>query len=223
MRSALACLAVGLLVALPAVAGAADITGDYMEARTCDIYTGPCFANAEVGLTGSDAVMAWSMDQGHFDGVDLSGLKVVLAVRASDTLGFGGGVVCHPDPIKSAIYVDAAATAEQRAALVAFVKHHAARVAGDVVRVEDVAIDMTIDHVDHVGKLNAGSVANITTRKMAAGDCVCTNEVVFYPPLAKVDNSVPAYSLECKFTGRGLGSRWSQPNSRTAFLATFAY
>ena len=36
-----------------------EITGHYVEARTCQVYTGPCFANGEIGVAGKDAVMAW--------------------------------------------------------------------------------------------------------------------------------------------------------------------
>ena len=39
--------------AVPAVAGD-SITGTYLETRTCQVYTGPCFANAETALTGRD-------------------------------------------------------------------------------------------------------------------------------------------------------------------------
>ena len=49
----LAALAV-LILAAPAPA--ANLTGRYVEARTCDIWTGPCFANAEMNLTGKHAV-----------------------------------------------------------------------------------------------------------------------------------------------------------------------
>jgi len=84
------------LVVLAVPAAADDLKGDYLETRTCDVYTGPCFANGQVGLTGRDAMMAWSIDRGSYEGVDLSGLKVVVVTTASDTLGFGGTLVIHP-------------------------------------------------------------------------------------------------------------------------------
>ena len=217
------CLSALVLALVAGVAPAAEISGDYLELRTCDVYTGPCFANAEVGLTGRQAMLAWNIEQGRHNDVDLTGLKVVLSVNASDTLGFGGGLVCNPDPIKSVVLVDERASASQRDALVDFVKTHAARVAGEVVRVDALPIDMQLDHVNMVGKLQAGGVAEVLTRQLGIGDCVCTNEMVFYPPLTKVDNFAPAYTEAGKFSGRGLGVRWSTPKARSAFLATFAY
>ena len=64
------------LVLLSAVSTglAAEITGEYLEARTCDVYTGPCFANAEMELAGKEALLAWKVDQGSWKGVSLDGL-----------------------------------------------------------------------------------------------------------------------------------------------------
>ena len=79
--AAVACL----IVAAPV--WAADVTGKYVEARTCDVWTGPCFANADMNLGGKNAVMAWKVDKGTFDKVSLNGLSVVAVISARDTLG----------------------------------------------------------------------------------------------------------------------------------------
>ena len=47
-----------LAMASVSPASAEGLKGDYLETRTCDVYTGPCFANGQVGLTGNDAIMA---------------------------------------------------------------------------------------------------------------------------------------------------------------------
>jgi len=66
------------------VAGAAGIRGDYVEARTADVFTGPCFSNAEVFIYGKQAVMAWKVDEGSYRGVDLGGLSVAAAIQGMD-------------------------------------------------------------------------------------------------------------------------------------------
>jgi hypothetical protein len=211
-----------VLCATPLWAGA-PLSGDYLESRTCDVYTGPCFANGESAMAGSEALMAWSIDQGQFDGVDLAGLKVAMAVKASDTLGYGGGLGAKPEPIRSIVMVDVRATEAQRAALVAFAKAKAGKVGGEVIRVDAQNFDFTVDHVTGAANLKIGQAAAIRTRGMRKGDCVCSNETIFYPPLTKVENSIPAYNLEHQFSAAGLGAKWSAPNSRSAFLATFGY
>src|SRR6185312_17357125 len=66
---------------------AAGLTGQYIEARTTDVWTGPCFANADVNIGGKHAIMAWKVEKGEFNKVNLNGLAVVAVVAASDTLG----------------------------------------------------------------------------------------------------------------------------------------
>jgi len=200
---------------------AVDFTGTYMEARTCQVYTGPCFANAEVGLTGNDAIMAWNIERGSADGVDLSGLNVIVVVNATDTLGFQG--LEDPKNVKSVILLDQRANQSQRSALVSFAKKHSGRAGESVVRIQESPINMTLDTLELNGKLEAGKAVKLVTRKANPGDCICSNESAYYPPLAKVENFAPGVALEGHFKGRGLNSRWSIPDSRSAYMATFAY
>src|SRR6266567_9187800 len=91
-----------------------NIRGSYIEARTADVYTGPCFANSEGGLVGELAVFGWKIDKGEWQGVSLDGLSVVGAVKASNTLG---DVYHTVYPVKSILIIDDKASPEQRLAL----------------------------------------------------------------------------------------------------------
>jgi hypothetical protein len=203
-------------------AAAGELKGDYLETRTCDVYTGPCFANGQAGLTGNDALMAWNIERGSYEGVELAGLKVVVVTTASDTLGFGGTLVVNPQHIRSVVVVDEAASPRQRDALVQFAAQYAKH-AGEIVKVVSAPIDISVDHFDLVARLDAGSFARLATRKLAKGDCVCSNEKTFYPPLCDVKNATPAYTVDAGYSGPGLGSHWSNPGTRSAFLASFSY
>ncbi len=221
LRLSIVCSALAAL-AMPAAGSTGELKGDYMETRTCDVYTGPCFANGQGGLVGKDAIMAWSIDRGSYEGVDLAGLKVVVVSTASDTLGFGGTLVCNPDKIRSVVIVDRRADQRAREALVQFASVHAKH-AGEIVKVVDAPISMSIDHFEAAGKLTAGDLASIETRKLHAGDCVCSNEQTFYPPLCEVRNALPAFTTEGRYAGPGLGTHWSNPGTRSSFLASFSY
>ena len=96
-----------VLTVLPT--SAAGLTGKYIEARTCDVWTGPCFANAEMNLAGKHAVLGWKVDQGEFQGVRLDGLGVVAVVAASDTLG-----LTQTGKAKAVLIVDSRATTQRR-------------------------------------------------------------------------------------------------------------
>jgi hypothetical protein len=218
----LAILAAGVLALnLGALAHAGGISGEYLEARSCDIYIGPCFANAEIGLAGKEAVMAWKVDEGSWAGQNLAGLGAALIVKADDTLSFGSAFSVNVRKVASLIVIDDKATSEQRDAFVKFIKETAPHLTRDVVRVESAPITLTNDHLSGKGVFSAGNLAKIETRKVAKGDCVCSNEEVFYPPLAKVDNAHAAYTLNMSYSGKGLDSNWTVVNKPSAFLATF--
>jgi len=198
-----------------------NIYGNYVEARTADVYTGPCFANSEVGLTGNLAVFGWKITKGAWQGANLDGLGVVGVVRAHHTLG---DVYESAYPVKSVIIVDSRADAEQRLALQSFAKHMAGDLLQDVVQVDYQPIDLTFANGDiHSMRatLTAGDLARISTRALKEGDQICHNEEVWYRPLTKLDHAMPAYALANQFEGQGLGTTWSSPDKRSSFIGSF--
>jgi hypothetical protein len=207
-------------VAVPALA-ADSVTGTYLESRTCQVYTGPCFANAEMALSGKDAFMAWNIESGKKNNVDLSGLSVVMVLSGNETLGFRG--VDDPQHLKSAVIVDSKASAQQREALVAFAKEHSGRAGKEVVRVDAAPITMSLDSAELRGELKAGDAVKLTTRKAKPGDCICSNEVQFYPPLATIDRFAAGVAVEAEYSGKALGTTWSMPESRSAYMGEFSY
>jgi len=198
-----------------------NIYGSYVEARTADVYTGPCFANSEVGLVGNLAVFGWKITKGAWQGTDLDGMSVVGVVRAHHTLG---DVYESAYPVKAVMIVDSRANAEQRLALQSFAKHMGGDLLQDVVRVDYQPVDLTFANDDvHSMKatLTAGNLAKITTRALNEGDHICRNEEVWYRPLTKLDHAMPAYSIANQFEGQGLGTTWSNPDKRSSFVGSF--
>jgi hypothetical protein len=214
-------LTVGMCLLTGVASAAPKISGEYLEARTCDIYTGPCFANAEMDLAGKEAVMAWRVEQGGWNGVSLSGLSVAVIANSEKTMGNTGIFPMKAGKIRSIILVDERATSPQRDALVAFAKDSAKEFTQDVVRVDAAPMYLDNDHLAGKGTFTAGEIAKIETRGLKAGDCVCTNEMVFYQPLTKVSDFSPAFSDTLSFTGKGLNNTWTTHGQRSAFLATF--
>jgi hypothetical protein len=211
----------GLFALSVAVSARAEITGHYLETRTCQVYTGPCFANGEMGLAGKEAIMAWNIHDGQHNGVDLKGMNVVVALSCSTTLGHAG--LNDAENLKSVIYVDQKADPAQREALVDFARKHAGKAGQYVVRIESESIQMSLNEAELQGKLQAGKDVAMTTRKARPTDCICSNEVAFYPPLAKVDTCAAGVTTIGEFNGSGLGARWSTPESRSAYMARFTY
>jgi hypothetical protein len=200
---------------------ARGVSGNYIEARTADVYTGPCFANGEVEMNGKEAVFGWKINNGQWHGVDISGLSIVAAIVSEHTLG---NVYEPVNPARAVLIVDSKANLEQRLALTSFAKAQAGDLLKNIVKVETQPIELTIENNNiHGGaaKLTAGSLAAIQTRAIASTDHLCGNEDVFYPPLTKLDHAMPAYALAESYTGPGLGETWSTPYKRSGFVGTF--
>ena len=206
------------VAAMPAAAG--QISGDYVEFRTADVYTGPCTANGEVNLTGQEAVLGWRIASGQWNNVPLDGLSVVAVVRANATLG---DAFANPLPAKTVFLVDQRANEAQRAALVNFAQAQTAGLLNDVVAVEAVAIQFgTAGHGQVT--LQAGNLAAISTRMLNDGDAFCHNESVYYEPLAaNLNHAMPAMVTTGNYSGNHLGKTWKEQGRRGAFVGSFSF
>jgi hypothetical protein len=209
---------VAVFVALGTVSAQAAIRGRYVEVRSADVWTGPCFANSQVDLQGNEAILGWNVTKGTWKGADLSGLNVVAVVKAKATLG---DRYHDPYPAEAVLIVDQRADGAQRVALESFARAQAGRLLDHVVRVERAPITFkTIAH-DSVA-LTAGKLAMIRTRSLCSGDDICGNEFTYYPPLTKDAHAMPAYTEEEAYNGRGLGVVWNRIDRRSAFVGTFS-
>lgn len=218
-----------------AVAGTPGIRGDYVEARTADIYTGPCFSNSEIFNVGDRAVLAWKVTEGTYQGQDLAGLSVVAAVKGTTTF-----TVDDVKAARAVLIVDQRATPEQKAALVAFAKEMGGERLKTVAEIRSARIGVTVETHEpgsiatetahdshHMAPAPRASVwvsglAEILTRPMEDTDHFCGNERVEYPPLSKGVQAVPAYTLAHTFKGKALEATWDDPNCRSSFVGHFA-
>ncbi|MEO2016886.1 MAG: DUF1326 domain-containing protein [Fuerstiella sp.] len=202
-----------------AVAGADLVSGTYVEVRTCQVYTGPCFANGEVGSVGKNAIMTWQINGGSFAGVDLTGQSIAVVVKASHTLGFKG--LDNAESKKAIVIIDSTADAQEAAALKDFALLQTGIANQEIVGVYRADIEMQFDVDKITATVEVGDFARLETRKARKGDCICSNESAYYPPLTGLKGFVPGVTIEGEVKARRLGTRWSVPDSRTAYLGTF--
>jgi len=205
------------LLALPVFA---QIQGDYIETRSTDVFTGQCYANGEMGLTGKEAILGWRVSKGSWNGVALDGLSIAAAVRAKATFGDPYG---NPYPAKAVLLVDDQATPQQRAALVSFAQHMGGRLLDNVDRVIVAPVALEMSKTSHgVALLRAGQFATIQTRAITPMDHNCGNDATFYPPLTPTAHSMAAVALTDRYDGPGLGTSWDSHDRRSAFVGSFS-
>jgi len=208
----------GLAVSPLAAGGKGTVSGAYVEARTAEVFTGGCIMNSEAETVGKQAVLAWKVDRGTFNGIAIDGLSVVAAVAGDRNLGMTemGG---EKPTVRSAMFVDARANAAQQIALVAMASELSKGLVGTIVQVTTEPIEFA----DRGGEIQVtAGPASLDVSKHMTHDPTC-GAMQWFHPLASVDDAAIGVAAQHMFTGSALGTKWSDPNKRSAFFGTFTY
>ena len=182
------------------------------------MFAGACVINGEAATTGREALLAWKVDTGRFNGVALDGLAVVAAVSGDANLSvheIGGEVATT----RTALFVDARATEAQRKALVSMVRTLAKPVVGTVVEVTPRRSSSSPANTTFESLANT---VRLTVRKEMSHDVTCGNKK-WFEPLSTVHHADMGITVENAFNGTSLGTKWSDPNKRSGFFGTFSY
>jgi len=197
------------------------ISGDYLEVRSCDVYTGSCFANSEMNLAGKEGMLLWSVREGSWNGTKLDGLRVMAVVKADGCLN---DLKYQPRSGNAVLIVDANADAKQKEALQDFARAMSGKLISKVVDVKSAPIEAKLATCTKLGceSVKAGDLVEISTSCLGGKHDICGNEETFYPPLSKVEGAYPVFTDVATFNGQGLDCTWQIAGKRSAFLATFS-
>ena len=155
-----------------------DIEGKLLEVCSCKVLC-PCWIGEDPDGGTCDSALAWHIDGGSIEGVDVTDRTVALSVHIP-------GNVLTPKSWKAAVFVDDGATDEQHAALLkVFTGQLGGAIAdlagliGEVVSVERVPIIFTVD--GGRGHLTVGAIADaeLTPYTGATGNPTILSETVF--------------------------------------------
>jgi hypothetical protein len=223
MKKALFVTIASLSLAAPAFAAAdssskaTSVTGDYVEARTAEVFTGGCIMGSEGETSGREAIMAWHVNQGQVNGVRVDGLSIVAVVAADRNLGtqeVGGEA---PTVVKTALRVDSRATPEQRDALVTLARSLAPSLVRDVVDLAAVPIVFSRD-AEHFGVKAAEATLEVSTHADHSPTC---GAIQWFTPLARTTGAQVGTTKAQAWTGTSLGTEWSQGDKRSSFFGSF--
>jgi hypothetical protein len=191
-----------------------SIRGEYVEARTCAVWIGSCFANGEVNLMGKNAIVGWSVIEGSWDGVTLDGLKIVAVLNSEGTLQ-----TKYEGKVTSIAYVDQKATEAQASALVAMAKALAPDHLGDVRKIERRTITSSRKGIE--ASLVVEKALQLKTKAVCLCDQASCNAYLFYPAFSKSTEVESAKTVAHSYEGDALGVRWSDPERQSAMVGTF--
>jgi hypothetical protein len=154
------------------------IEGKLLEVCSCNILC-PCWVGEDPDGGTCDSAMAWKIDKGEIEGIDVAGLTFALSVHIP-------GNVLTPKSWKVAAFVSDTATDDQHGALLkVFTGQLGGAIAdfagliGEVVSVERVPITFTV--AEGKGRLSIGSVADaqLTPYTGATGALTTLGETAF--------------------------------------------
>ena len=189
------------------------ISGDYVEARTASVFAGACHYNGEVVTTGRDAVMAWDIKSGTWDGVDLAGVRAIGVVTSDDSL-------LASDALRRAeLIVDSGASEAQAEAFVAVIEKKYAASLGQIASVRRAPVSFRRDKDSH--RVEAAKFASLVVSAMPNKECCKMPHMVWYAPLVPVKDRKVGYTTKVTYAGGVLGDAWERSRENSAFYGSF--
>ena len=205
-------VAVSALV-LSSQAESVSLRGDYVEVRTASVFAGACHYNGEVVTTGRDAMMAWNVTSGKWQGVDLSGVRVLAIVSADANLGEDNAAR------QSEIIIDSNASRTQALAMINALKEKYAASLGNVVEVRSAPIKFERNGRTYAVLTNE---AAINVEAMPNDLCCKMPNLVWYSPIVGLENRKVGYTSKALYSGKVVGEPWSRSGENSAFYGTFS-
>ncbi len=205
--------AMTLLAAAGAAFAKPAITGDYVESRSLSVYAGACHYGGEAVTEGKEAILAWRVKDGAWNGQALNGLAVVAVVNGPDNLAF------HPEGHHSLIYVDQGATPEQRDALVGLLKARVGDLLGTVDGVSSAPVKFEMKERSY--RVQVPGAAYIAADKYPCAKCVMPHQV-WYNPFVPLKGAQVARALRTEFKAAVPNfSTWSKEEANSAYVGQF--
>lgn len=208
----------GLALAVSCTAWAGEhqrssIRGDYVEARSASVFAGACHFNGEVVTTGQDALMAWRIQSGRWDGTDLAGTRAMAVVKSESNLA-------DKAPRRTELIVDTGASAEQARALVAALTAKYSRALGEVVSVRRAPIQF--QHQGRQYRVSASDIAALSVEAMPNDECCKMPHQVWYEPLVPLAHRKVGYTQSALYSGGSIGDAWARSDENSAFYGAFS-
>jgi hypothetical protein len=190
-----------------------SLRGDYVEVRTASVFAGACHYNGEVVTTGRDALMAWNVTSGKWQGVDLAGVRVLAIVSSDANLGEANAVR------QSEIIVDSSASRTQALAMTNALKEKYAASLGKILEVRTAPIAFERNGRTYAVVTNE---AAINVEAMPNDLCCKMPNLVWYAPFVGLENRKVGYTSKALYSGTVVGEPWSRSGENSAFYGTFS-
>jgi hypothetical protein len=216
MRLLTTAILVSLLCALPLAAGDAPaVSGDYVEARSNEVYTCGCHYSGQITTAGREAILAWRITRGVYQGTSLAGIKVAAVVVGDANLG------AYDGPRRTALYLDSSASDPQVQAIVALWEREYSQALGKIATVHRVPISFT--QQGEAIHLSIPNLVEVQARKARLPQDAHPASYVWYQPFVPLRSSSLATALDYEYSGMDFQHQWQDlMPSINGYLGEFA-
>ncbi len=212
MRTLPLLFAAAALVIQPAAFASDQPRGQLLELHSCELYAGGCVVSSESPLLGRQMLRAWNFTDGAYAGADLAGLQVALLQSSGDNLA-----APRSNPGQGVVYLPVTASAQQHAALLAWVK--AQQPGLKLVRTRTVDFHFTSDKSGC--NFSAGKYLAVKTASLESCENGNCGESLWYTPRSANSIFTVAVNRGSQVTEPALELHWSDHGERSVFLAKF--
>jgi hypothetical protein len=192
---------VSLLCGLPLAAGDAPaISGDYVEARSNEVYTCGCLYSGQMTTGGREAILAWRIKGGVYKGTALAGVKVAAVVVGNSNLS------AYDGPRRTALYLDESASDAQLQAIVALWQREYSQALGKIATVHRAPISFT--QQDDAIRVSIPNLVEVQARKARLREDAHPGSYLWYGPFVPLRSSSLATALNYEYSGMDFQHQW---------------
>src|SRR5215207_9884829 len=191
------------------------LAGEYVEARTASVFAGACHYNGELTTAGREAVLAWRVTAGSWDGVDLAGLRALAVVSADANLSEASAAR------RTELIIDESASYRQAVAFANAVKSKYGVVLGRVAVVRSGLV--SFKHEGKAYAVNAPGLASMNVEAMTDDLCCTMPQLVWYEPLVPLAGRKVGYTSKASYAGGTAGDAWQRTGENSAFYGSFSF
>jgi len=214
-KSFLPLLLLGFIASAPMPSqpkAATTITGEYLEARTASVFCGACHYNGELVTTGRDAILAWDISHGSWNGVDLTGVKAMADITATDNLSYSDA------SRTTEIVIDKSATQAQVVAMADLIKKTGGASLGRILPAARASISFKHDGGNF--DVSADGFADMTVQALPNNECCTQPHLVWYTPLMPIEHRKVGYTESADYTAGTNGQTWQREDENSAFYGS---
>jgi len=209
------CLITAFLCAGIAIANAdTPIAGQYIEDRSARVYGCPCEWSNDLVAGGREAVLAWNIQSGVFEGQDLAGLRVVAVVVADYN------VTEQTVARRAVLFEDERASPPQRRTGTRWIRSRFGEVLGHVLGEHVMAIEFVLGA--EAISVKVGDVLTLSMRPALLSQDTQTWASLLYEPMIQLAASNLGTTSLLRYSGPDLNVRWKREESAiTGYYGTF--